>query len=155
MHHRQQPPRRSADQIAQLVQAVESCTLTPAEFGHHAHMTVAIWYLAHLPFEAAIASMRATIRRFATHHGHTQLYHETITMFWMLLLRHYLDTHPQLDLADATHHALVELGSMQPVYRHYSRELVFSDQARQEWVAPDLIPLPAGMSCEQAGPQTY
>ena len=144
MHTTQRPIRRSADQIEQLVRAVEQCTLAPAEFSHHAHMTVAIWYLAHLPFDAAADAMRATIQRFAGHYGLTQLYHETITQFWMLLLHHYLDANPQLGLADATYHALAELGSMQPVFRHYSRERVFSDQARREWVAPDLIPMPAG-----------
>ena len=86
--------------------------------------------------------MRTTIQRFAARHGQTQLYHETITVFWMHLLRHYLDANPQLALTDVTYHALVELGSMQPVFRHYSRERVFSNQARDEWVAPDLIPMP-------------
>ena len=142
MHSNPQPIKRTPDQIAQLVEAVERCALSSAEFGHHAHMTVAIWYLAHLPLGEATAAMRATIRRFAAHHGHTQLYHETITMFWIRLLRHYLDANPELALADVTYHALVEFGSMQPVFRHYSRERVFSEQARLEWVAPDLIPMP-------------
>src|SRR5689334_3012068 len=125
MHAEQKPSYRTADQIAQLVEAVERCALAPAEFGHHAHMTVALWYLSRLPFDEATTTMRATIQRFAAHHGHNQLYHETITLFWMRLLRHYLDANPPLPLADITHHALVELGSMQPVFRHYSRELVF------------------------------
>jgi hypothetical protein len=142
----QKPIYRTVEQITQLVQAVERCALAPAEFGHHAHMTVAIWYLARLPIDEATAAMRATIQRFAAHHGHNQLYHETITVFWMQLLRHYLDANPQLSLADVTYRALVEFGSMQPVYRHYSRERVFSEQARREWVAPDLIPMPASNS---------
>jgi len=146
MHTDQQPIYRTAEQIAQLVQAVEGCVLTPAEFGHHAHMTVAIWYLARLPIDEATAAMRATIQRFAAHYGQNQLYHETITVFWMQLLRHYLDVNPQLPLADVTYHALAELGSMQPVFRHYSRDRVFCDQARREWVAPDLIPMPVGTS---------
>jgi hypothetical protein len=147
MHTDQKPNYRTAEQIAQLVESVERCTLTPAEFSHHAHMTVAIWYLARLPLGEAMAVMRTTIQRFAAHHGHHQLYHETITVFWMWLLRHYLDTAgPQLPLADVTYQALVELGSTQAVFRHYSRELLFSDQARREWVAPDLLPMPASSS---------
>ena len=38
MHSNQQPIKRTPDQIAQLVEAVERCTLSPAEFGHHAHI---------------------------------------------------------------------------------------------------------------------
>ena len=144
MHTDKKPNYRTAEQIAQLVAAVEHCTLAPAEFSHHAHMTVAIWYLARLPLDQATSAMRTTIQRFAAHHGHHQLYHETITLFWMRLLRHYLDAAgSQLPLADVTYRALVELGSTQPVFRHYSRELLFSDQARREWVAPDLLPMPA------------
>jgi len=146
MHADRKPPYRTAAQIARLVDAVERCALAPAEFGHHAHMTVAIWYLSRLPPGEATAAMRAAIQRFAAHHGRHQLYHETITLFWMRLLRHYLGANPRLPLADVTHRALVELGSMQPVFRHYSRELLFSDQARREWIAPDLLPLPADAS---------
>jgi hypothetical protein len=136
------PVRRTPEQIEQLVQAVESCALAPAEFDHHAHMTVALWYLAHLPATAAADAMRATIQRFAACQEQHQLYHETITLFWMRLLGHYLSmASPQEPLADTTYRAIVELGSMQPVFRHYSRERVFSEQARREWVAPDLLPL--------------
>jgi hypothetical protein len=145
MHTDQKPIYRTAEQIAQLVEAVEGCLLAPTEFGHHAHMTVAIWYLARLPIDEATTAMRATIQRFAAHHGHHQLYHETITLFWMQLLRHYLDAAgSDLPLADLAYHAIVELGSMQPAFRHYSRELLFSDRARREWVAPDLLAMPAG-----------
>src|SRR5581483_10827870 len=137
------PVRRTADQIEQLVEALENCKLAPAEFDHHAHMTVALWYLSHLPPDAAAARMRVSIQRFATHHGKHQLYHETITLFWMRLLGHYLSmASPHASLADTTYRALAELGSMQPVFRHYSRECVFSEQARREWVAHDLLPLP-------------
>lgn len=139
----QLPPRRTADQIEQLVRDLESCALAPAEFNHHAHMTVAIWYLAHMPLDPATAAMRAAIQRFAAHHGHHQLYHETITLFWMRLLDHYLHSAaPGTPLADLTERAIAELGSAQPLFRHYSRALLLSDQARREWVEPDLIPLP-------------
>lgn len=138
------PPRRTAEQIEQLVRDLEGCTLAPAEFNHHAHMTVAIWYLAHMPLEPATAAMRAAIKRFAAHHGHQQLYHETITRFWMRLLDHYLQSAaPGAPLADLTERAIAELGSIQPLFRHYSRALVLSEQARREWIEPDLSPLPA------------
>ena len=139
----QTPADCSSEQIAQLVQAVEDCTLAPAEFTHQAHMTVAIWYLARMPLAEATAAMRATIQRFAAHHGKHQLYHETITVFWMQLLHHYADSAaPQLPLADLAQRAIADLSGMQPLLRHYSRECLFSEQARRAWVAPDRLALP-------------
>lgn len=139
----QSPSHRSADQIAQLVQDVETCTLALADFTHQAHMTVAVWYLTRMPLDQATATMRATIKRFAAHHGRHQLYHETITVFWMHLLQHYVDSAAsQLALADTVQRAIAELGGRQPLLQHYSRELLFSDQARREWVAPDRLALP-------------
>jgi hypothetical protein len=39
--------------------------------------------------------------------------------------------------------AVVErYGSMAPVWVHYSRDQVFASTAREQWVAPDLVPLP-------------
>jgi hypothetical protein len=139
----QSPAYRSIEQIGQLVQAFEAGSLPPSQFNHQAHLTVALWYLAHLPFAEAAATMRHNIQHFAAAHQHSQLYHETITMFWMRLLRHVLDTkEPGDSLPDVVCRTIRTFGDMQPFFRHYSREHAFSPQARQQWVEPDLLPLP-------------
>jgi hypothetical protein len=87
--------------------------------------------------------MRTNIQRFAAHHHQSQLYHETITGFWMRLLRHILDTaEPDQPFADVVYCAISSWGSMDFFFRHYSRERAFSAQARQQWLEPDLLPLP-------------
>jgi len=137
------PEYRSEEQIAQLVRAFEAGTLSPHEFNHHAHMTVAMWYLARMPFAEAVATMRANIQQFATRHNQSQLYHETITGFWMRLLHHVLEhAGPDEPFPDVVDRAIATFGSMQPFFRHYSRERAFSPEARRRWVDPDLLPLP-------------
>lgn len=139
----QSPAYRSIEQIGQLVDAFEAGSLPPSQFNHHAHLTVALWYLAHQPFPEAATTMRRNIQQFAAAHQHSQLYHETITMFWMRLLRHVLDTkEPSELLPEVVYRTLRTFGDMQPFFRHYSREQAFSPQARQGWVEPDLLPLP-------------
>jgi hypothetical protein len=139
------PIYRSSDQIAQLVLEFETRSLAPSQFNHHAHLTVALWYLARMPFADATATMRSNIQHFAASHHQSQLYHETITMFWMRLLHHVLDTAgPNALIADVVYRALCRFGSMQPFFQHYSRERAFSTEARQQWVEPDLSPLPFG-----------
>jgi hypothetical protein len=143
MHAELPPTYRSVEQITEMVHAFETGSLAPDQFNHHAHLTVALWYLTRLPFADATATMRSNIQRFAATHQQSQLYHETITMFWMRLLRHVLDTtEPSEPFADIVYRAICRFGSMQPFFRHYSRDRAFSAEARQQWLEPDLAPMP-------------
>ena len=136
-----QPTYRSLDQIEQLVRAFETCRVSPAEFDHRAHITVAIWYLSQLPTAEATDCMRDGLQRLLARHG-LHGYNETITLFWVKLLRHYLDAAaPERSLLDLTNDAISALGSMRYVFSHFSKELVFSEAARWAWVEPDLMPL--------------
>jgi hypothetical protein len=135
-------PYRTQEEIETLVRAFEEGSLSPAAFNHHAHMTVALWYLMRLPYPDAVAHLRAQIRKFAARHHQSQLYNETITLFWMKLLRHLLDrAEPVTPVADTVYQILAAWGSMLFVFKHYSKELVFSEKAKQAWVEPDLRPL--------------
>ena len=108
------PAYRSSEQITQLVRGFEAGTLAPQQFDHHAHMTVALWYLWQLPFAEATVAMRANIQRFAARHQQNQLYHETITGFWMRLLRHILDgAEPSEPFAELVYRAITNWGSME------------------------------------------
>jgi hypothetical protein len=139
-----QPPLyRSSDEITQLVRAFEAGTLAPDQFNHHAHMTVALWYLARQPFAEAMATMRTNIQHFAACHHQNQLYHETITGFWMRLLHHVLESaDPNEPFAELVYRAISTMGTMEVFFRHYGKERAFSAEARQRWVDPDIIPLP-------------
>jgi hypothetical protein len=75
-----------------LVSAFENATIPASEFTHAAHIAVALSYLDSFPPEEALRLMREKIRFFAAHHGVTNLYHETLTTFWMRLLEHVVST---------------------------------------------------------------
>jgi hypothetical protein len=133
---------RTQEDIECLVQAFENASLSPSEFSHHAHMTVALWYLMRLPYADAVTHMRMQIRKFAARHHQSQLYNETITLFWMKLLRHLLNrAELGTSAADTVYQILTTWGSMLFVFKHYSKELVFSEAAKQSWVEPELRPL--------------
>lgn len=137
------PQDHANQRIAELVAAFEAGTLAPNQFDHHAHITVALWYLAHLTLDEAIATMRSRIQQFAARHHHSHLYNETITRFWLYLLRHLLDTAaPNETLADVRRRAIDTFGTMHAFYCHYSKERALSESARHQWVEPDLLPLP-------------
>jgi hypothetical protein len=75
-------------EIAALVDAFETATIPASEFTHTAHIAVALSYLNEMPPEQALERMQTKIRAFAAHHGVSNLYHETLTTFWMRLLDH-------------------------------------------------------------------
>src|SRR5438128_2198320 len=78
----------SNNEVAALVEAFETATIPSSEFTHAAHIAVALSYLNEMPAERALKRMREKIRDFAAHHGVSNLYHETLTTFWMRLLDH-------------------------------------------------------------------
>ncbi len=130
-------------EVEAMVEGFESGSLLPSEFSHHAHMAVALSYVSRLPEEMALGKMRAGVQKFAATHGKSQLYHETLTVFWMRLLTH-LSKMYRVDLPLWTRINLIvdRWGTRLPVEAHYSPELIRSDAARSRWMPPDRLPLP-------------
>lgn len=128
-------------EIEMVVRAFEACTVAPEAFSHRAHLTVALWYLAHASASEATERMRRGLQRFITHHG-KQGYHETITLFWLKLVRHFLDqAAANRPLPELANELLARFGDSQFLFAHYSRELVHTATAKTTWVEPDLRPL--------------
>ena len=117
--------------------AFEAGSVTPAEFTHLAHVRVAWVYLNEAAsMEDALPRMRAAIRRFAAAAGASQKYHETITVFWMRLLADVRTRGAAGELADVLH-AHPALADKELPLQYFSRERLFSDEARVAWVEPD------------------
>jgi hypothetical protein len=130
-------------EVAALVAAFENCTISAAEFTHVAHIAVALSYLNEMPAEEALARMREKIRAFAAHHGASNLYHETLTTFWMKVLDHVTaNVDVDLPLWRRINLIVERWGTRRPVDAHYTRELIASQSARENWIAPDRLPLP-------------
>jgi hypothetical protein len=130
-------------EVASLVRGFETATIAAADFTHRAHIAVALSYLAEMPPEQALERMRGHIKTFAAHHGANELYHETLTVFWMRLLGHLTDLyHVDLPLWQRINLIADRWGTRHPVDAHYSRELIGSPAARAGWVPPDRLPLP-------------
>lgn len=135
---------QSVAEIAAVVRGFETCTIALADFNHRAHLVVALWYLTHDPLPEATARMRQGLLRFLAHYGE-QGYHETITQFWLKLVRRFLD---QADTArplpDLANELLAHCPDAQLLYAHYSRALIQTETAKTAWVEPDLRRLDSG-----------
>jgi len=126
-------------EILTLVDRLERCLLGKEEFHHRDHLTVAVVYLYASDLETAMDRMRASLKRFAAHHGVTGLYHETLTRFWLIQVNRRLDR--SQCLAESVRKVREQLNDKNLVFGYYSRERIDSKEAREKWIEPDLKPL--------------
>jgi hypothetical protein len=131
---------RSDDEIRALAEGFESCSLPDDDFDHPAHLAVAIWYLSTMTVEEASQKMREGLLRFLAHYEvDPQKYNETITQFWVRRLdKLWRETDSTLSLAERANQTIDRAGSSNTIFNYYSRELLFSEEAKTGWVEPDL-----------------
>ena len=129
---------KSEAEIAQVVQGFESCVTGKDSFSHPDHLAVAVWYLRQ-DERQALNLMRASLHRFLDHYDCRANYHETLTRFWIDLVRKTLDAlAPNLSLLDATNAVVSRLNDSRIAFEFYSKEVVESVAAKEGWVEPDL-----------------
>jgi hypothetical protein len=102
-----------------FINAFESGRISPTEFHHADHLRLALAYLADSASVAeATDRMAVSIKAFAHAAGHDQKYHHTLTVVWVRLVARLLDR--RLPLA------------------YYSHDRLFSRDARERWIEPDV-----------------
>jgi hypothetical protein len=128
------------EEVEEVVRRFESCELPPADFNHREHLLVALCYLLQMGEADALARVRARINAYVEAHGiNPNLYHETITAFWLRRVRAYVARAGDgLGLAERTNALAAECGNSRLIFDYYSKELIDSETARREWVEPDL-----------------
>ncbi len=138
------PPRHTVEpglatdaDVAALVAGFEDCTLPYLNWTHRAHLAVAVSYLKHLPFPAALDRVRTRIQVYSRTRGSGMGYHETITTVFMRAAADFVARHPDVGPAAAVA-ALAAWCDMAWVRRYYSAERLESAEAKAGWVEPDL-----------------
>ena len=122
---------------------MELCTFSPQDFNHRAHLRLAYVYLTESSPDESVKKMRDTLHRFLTHNGvDPSHYHETITRAWILAVHHFMNKSGRSESADNLIDTNPEMLDKNIMLTHYSAELLFSDEARNEFVQPDLDPIP-------------
>ena len=125
-----------------FVQSFEACEYPAEKFRHADHIRLAWIYIRRYGLEKAEERIRTSIRNFASSVGHAPKYHETMTRAWLRLVHAALVGTP--DAAD-----FVQFVTQNPLLLNkkalscfYSPQVLASDNARHNWVTPDLKPLP-------------
>lgn len=132
----------SDNDVLVLVESFENATIAREEWKHREHLVVALYYVSRFDLAAATEMMRRGILRLLEHGFGVDLekempYHETLTVFWMNTVHAFWIDHKHLPLADIANWIAESLDKDHPL-KFYTRELLFSDEARGRFVEPDL-----------------
>lgn len=139
---------RTGAEIECMVRNFESRLLPRASWTHEAHLTVALWYTLRHPWPEAVQRVSEGIKRYNAANGivttRASGYHETITLFWLRMVRRYLDSRPRRDcsLVSLANELITFYADKSLPLSFYTRERLMSAEARAAWVAPDLKTLP-------------
>ena len=123
-------------------------SLPKAEWTHEAHLATCLWLIIERPEIAVERDLPDLIRRYNESVGgvnsDTEGYHETITRVFLHGVRLFLSEadgdEPLHELVNAL--LLSPMGRRDWPLRFYSKERLFSVEARKRFVMPDLAALP-------------
>jgi hypothetical protein len=145
----EQTPRLffSDDDIRQVGQGLLDRTLPLAAWTHEAHLAACTWIICERGDIIAEMALPTAIRAYNIAVGgsndDTQGYHETITQVYIHAIRCHLATIAQdMQLLEKVNSLLQsERGKRDYLFKFYSKDLLFSVEARRCHVAPNILPL--------------
>jgi hypothetical protein len=124
-----------------LIQQFESGTMPSENFHHADHVRLAFEYLRRYPALQALERFSNALKWFAAAQGKAQLYHETITWAYLLLIRERIartgGNQTWTEFADQNADLFKWKGGILTTL--YRQETLDSDLARQTFVLPDQI----------------
>jgi hypothetical protein len=130
-------------EIDSLIHAFQECSLARSQWTHAAHLTVGLWYLFYDSESEAINAVRNGIKRYNSVQGIESTkdggYHETLTLFWMRIVRGYLaEESRNRSIVHLANGLIAQYADRHLPFRYYTRDRLMSGEARTSWVEPDL-----------------
>jgi hypothetical protein len=122
-----------------LIKQFEDGTTPPGSFHHADHVRLAFEYLCRYSVLEALQRFSDALKRFAAAQGKPQLYHETITSAYLILIRERQARAGQSqtweEFAERNPDLLIWKGGVLATL--YRQETIDSDLARSTFVLPD------------------
>ena len=129
------------NEISEVIELFEAAKLPHEAWRHADHLLMAMHYSLHNDFEEALNKMRSGILRLNEFHGVVTTpdrgYHETLTVIWTRAVFDYVKANPKKDLVSLANEIVDTFDKNYPL-KFYSREHLFSLEARYGFVEPDL-----------------
>ena len=130
------------NEIGEVVRGFETATISRESWKHAEHLTVALHYLDLYDIDTATAKMRDGIFNLLTSGFGLDLskempYHETLTIFWMRTVADFNASKNGASFLEKANELVAEYDKDYPL-RFYSRDLLFSDDARARFIKGDI-----------------
>ena len=140
-------------EIRAIGEGLLACALPREAWTHEAHLGACLWLLTERRDIDVDAEIAGVIRRLNESVGgvndDTQGYHDSITRAYVAGVRLFLAQTAETDLAERVNALLLsDMGRRDWPLRFYTRERLFSVEARRQFVEPDLGPLPGRWGLE-------
>lgn len=120
-------------------QQMERCEFPAADFNHRAHLRLAYVYLCESDTAVANQQMRDTLNRFLIHNQvDPAKFHVTLTQAWILAVNHFMNRAGSATSADDLIDRYPQMLDTNIMLTHYTKERLFSEEARQEFLEPDV-----------------
>lgn len=135
--------RMKINDILHIVEGFKNRSLPEEEWTHEAHLITALCLLNEHGLEKAEEIMPGLIRDFNTAKGgvnsSTEGYHHTITIFYLRVIEKFRLNNKDLSIETQVGRLLTtELAKPYFTLNYYSKERLFTAEARLGLVAPDL-----------------
>ena len=129
------------EEILTVVRGFETGTISRADWRHAEHLTVALYYISQHEYETALVKMRGGIfnllKAFEVDLTKEMPYHETLTVFWLRRVEGFAKSRRGESLVKIRNELVGKFDKDYPL-KFYSREFLFSDEARAKYVEGDL-----------------
>jgi len=133
---------KTEDDITNIVRAFETGTILRSDWRHAEHLTVAFYYAFHHDYETALKRMRGGIFNLLNSFGvdltKEMPYHETLTVFWMRTIFDLIEAQKNCSFIETANNVLEACGDKDLPLKFYSRDFLFSDEARKNYVEGNL-----------------
>lgn len=134
--------RMSATAINSLVSQFSYKSLPKEEWTHEAQLIVSLWHNSNDDFDTALEMVKSKIKAYNESVGipntKTSAYHETRTIFWMIVTKVFLQKHRLLPTEEIYHRFLQSpLASRDYPLEYYSQDVFYSEKARKRWINGD------------------
>ena len=133
----------SLEEIEALHQAFVNGEIALRDFHHREHLAVAFFICLQNDKAKAITRINEGLNKYLSRYGRQTEFHATMTGFRVVTVWQYLASNTSKALLEQANDILRRFGNTGLIKQFYSRELLNSDAAREDFLLPDLQPLSA------------
>jgi len=125
--------------------------IAASSFDHKAHLRLAYVHLATHGPDDAVGTFRTSLQGFLSrNHIDPSKFHETLTQAWLQAVWYFMQRFGRTSSSDEFLAKSQVLHDSKVMLTHYSRDVLFGEEARRQFVVPNLDPIPRGATPSSA-----